>query len=85
MPRSPYTIEQLKAMAMLLGDGWWYDTEDHMFCLERGEYMMAENLDPDTMEPVYGPIPGVGNAAIYHARADKVTRGELGAADYPER
>lgn len=62
------TFEELCTIAMLLGEGWWYDSLDHTFNLPPGKTMCA-----DTMELI--------DNVTYAYRRAMVERGEMGLKD----
>lgn len=74
MARSTLTVAELQAQAMLLGDGWSYDADDHTFN-KRGEWPM---LDADTLEEI--------RVSRYKDlnRFQYVVCGQLGAVDYDQ-
>jgi len=71
-------LEKMDAMAMLIGDGWWYDATDHTFNSPTGNGEGRTMLDADTMErmPYQGPI-SINNSEYLH-RVKRVERGEIG-------
>ena len=79
MARSQFTVSELRAQAMLLGQTLEYDPYDHSF------YGAAEEwLDADTLEPVEW-VKGHFEE-VWNARKTGVDAGIKGAKDYdPKR
>lgn len=83
--RSALTVAELRAQAMLLGDGWSYDPDDHTFT-KINRHVRDESrlrlviLDADTMEQI-----NIHNSACVDLdRFQYVVCGRLGAVDYDQ-
>jgi hypothetical protein len=71
-------LKKMDAIAMLIGDGWWYDKTDHTFNSPADNADGRTMIDADTMElmPYQGSI-SINNSEYQH-RVKRVEKGEIG-------